>query len=156
MSIKPGSVFNHKSNDLQHSESTQGRTLLELLSGVKAERVIFQIMTVIVLGMGTFVILLPIAFMFGSSLKDKAQLKMFPPPILPYAYTTAEVNGETYLLYDATTEQGTMQLALVKKAPGGMGFFVDPKDPTVQYKLVIKEQTQLKHLAGYTILTLHP
>jgi ABC-type glycerol-3-phosphate transport system permease component len=39
-----------------------------------------------------------------------------------------------------------MQLALVKKAPGGMGFFVDPKDPTVQYKLVIKEQTQLKHL----------
>lgn len=146
MSKQPGSLIISKNRGLKPFESKQGQTFLEFLSSVKTQNVIYQIMTIIVLTMGAFVILLPIAFMFGSSLKDKAQLKMFPPPILPYAYTTAQVNGETYLLYDATTEQGKMQLALVKKAPGGMGFFVDPKDPTVQYKLVIREQTQLKHL----------
>ncbi len=146
MSVQPGSKFPSRRSSSKDAESGQRGTLLESLRSIKAEKIINQIMTVIVLGMGAFVILLPIAFMLGTSVKDKAQLKMYPPPILPYAYTSVKIEGESYLLYEATTEQGKMQLALVKKAPGGMGFFVDPQNPTVQYKLVIKEQIQLKHL----------
>ncbi|MGZ9222131.1 MAG: carbohydrate ABC transporter permease [Anaerolineales bacterium] len=131
----------------QHPATRKDLTLLEILRGTRAQEIINTIMTVIVLTIGAIVIFLPIAFMFGTSLKDKTQMKMFPPPILPYAYTTVLVDGKDEPLYATTTEDGEMDLALIKKAPGGNGIFVDPKDPTKQYTLIIKNQTQLTHLA---------
>ena len=114
------------------------QSLLEALRSVKGEELVNKIMTLIVLTIGAVVILLPMVFMFGTSVKDKAQLKMFPPPILPYTYTTVVINGETWPLYAVTTDSGKAEMALVKKAPGGMGFFVDPKNPGVQVSLKIK------------------
>ncbi len=122
------------------------RKLFESLRGVKAETFIYQVMTIIVLALGGLVILMPLGFMFGTSFKDKTQLKMYPPPLVPLINTTAEVNGETFPIYDAITEDGKKVLALIKKAPGGKGIFVDPKNPTIQYTLIIKEQKQLQHL----------
>jgi multiple sugar transport system permease protein len=122
------------------------QTLLEALRSVKGEELLNKIMTIIVLTIGAVVILLPMVFMFGTSVKDKSQLKMYPPPILPYAYTMVTINGETWPLYAVTTGSVKTQMALVKRAPGGMGFFVDPKNPGVQVSLKIKDQTQLSHL----------
>lgn len=122
------------------------QSLLEILRSVKGEELANKIMTIIVLTIGALVILLPIVFMLGTSVKDKAQLKVFPPPILPYAYTMVEINGETWPLYEANTGSGKMEMALVKRAPGGMGAFVDPKNPATQVNLKIVNQTQLMHL----------
>ena len=125
----------------------KNQTLLEMLRGVKGEAFVNKAMTTIVLAIGAVVILLPLVFMFGTSFKNATQLKMYPPPILPFINTTAQVNGESYMLYEVTNENGEkQQMALVKKAPGGMGFFVDPKTPDTQVKLKIKEQKQLQHL----------
>jgi len=141
-----GSESSLSEDNQQLPMKKQDPPLLEILRGTRAQEIINKIMTVIVLTLGAIVIFMPIAFMFGTSLKDKTQLKMFPPPILPYTYTTVLVNGEQRPLYATTTEDGKKDLALIKKAPGGKGTFVDPKNPAKQYTLIIKSQTQLRHL----------
>lgn len=140
------SKLSSSKDNQQYPLKKQDQTLLEILRGARAQEIINKIMSVIVLTIGAFVIFLPIAFMFGTSLKDKAQLKMFPPPIFPYAYTTVLVNNKERQLYTTIMDGEEMDLALIKKAPGGMGIFVDPKNPTSQYTLIIREQKELKHL----------
>jgi ABC-type glycerol-3-phosphate transport system permease component len=144
MSSDPGPIFSALESA---PPAKKNQTLLEMLRGVKGEGIANKAMTTIVLAIGAVVILLPLVFMFGTSFKNATQLKMYPPPILPYINTTVEVNGEQYMLYEVTNENGEkQQMALVKKAPGGMGFFVDPKTPDTQVKLKIKDQKQLQHL----------
>lgn len=133
-------------NDRMTSPEKQGKTIKELLHGAHAQKIIVKIMTVIVLTIGGIFILLPIAYMFGTSVKDKGQLKMYPPTILPYAYTTATIDGKERQMYAVTTEDGEMELALAKKRPEGKGIFVDPDDPSVEYTLVINDQKELRHL----------
>jgi hypothetical protein len=146
MSANPNPVFSPAGDKPYGPDSKKKLTLLESLRSVKAEELLNKIMTTIVLILGGVVILLPIAFMLGTSLKDKTQLKMFPPPILPYAYTLVEIKGETWPLYEVTVDGVKQQMALVKKAPGGLGFFVSPQQPDTQVKLKINDQRQLKHL----------
>jgi multiple sugar transport system permease protein len=146
MSANPNPVFSPAGDKPYGPDSKKKLTLLESLRSVKAEELLNKIMTTIVLILGGVVILLPIAFMLGTSLKDKTQLKMFPPPILPYAYTLVEIKGETWPLYVVTVDGVKQQMALVKKAPGGLGFFVSPQQPDTQVKLKINDQRQLKHL----------
>ncbi len=150
MSSDSGPIFSALESD---PPVKKNQTLLEMLRGVKGEGFLNKLMTTIVLAIGAVVILLPLVFMFGTSLKNATQLKMYPPPILPYINTTVVVKGEQYMLYEVTTDNprssegnGKQQMALVKKAPGGMGFFVDPKTPDTQVKLKIKDQKQLQHL----------
>lgn len=117
-----------------------------LLGGMRANEIITQAIAMLILAIGAAFIFLPIAFMLGTALKDKSQLKMFPPPILPYSYAFANVEGEQRPLYETTTEAGKLRLALFRKAPGGVGVFVDPDDPSKEYTLTIKEQRQITYL----------
>jgi ABC-type glycerol-3-phosphate transport system permease component len=102
--------------------------------------------TIIFLLLGGVFILTPFFYMVGTSLKDEEQLKIIPPPILPYKFDTVKVNGKIRLLYEVNIDGKKETMALIKKAPGGMGFFAEPENLEKQYELVINEQDQLRHL----------
>ncbi len=103
-------------------------------------------LTIFTLLLGVIFILTPFLYMVGTSLKDKEQLKIIPPPILPYKFNTVMIDERIRLLYEVDIDGVKHTMALIKKAPGGMGFFADPDVLDEQYELVIKEQEQLRHL----------
>jgi ABC-type glycerol-3-phosphate transport system permease component len=102
--------------------------------------------TLIIIILGAVFILIPFLYMVGTSVKDEEQLKIIPPPILPYKFDSVVVNDKIRLLYRVNIDGQHRTMALIKKAPGGMGFFADPADLDQQYELVINEQEQLRHL----------
>lgn len=103
-------------------------------------------LTLFILFLGAVFILTPFLYMVGTSLKDEEQLKIVPPPILPYKFNTVIVNDKIRSLYEVDIDGIKRTMALIKKAPGGIGFFADPDNLDDQYELVINEQEQLRHL----------
>jgi multiple sugar transport system permease protein len=57
-----------------------------------------------------------------------------------------DVNGKEEPLYEAIIDGETVELALIKNRPEGMGIFVDPKNPDNQFELLISEQKALRHI----------
>jgi len=115
-------------------------------TGMRASEFISKAITTLILVVGGIVILIPLAFMISTSLKSRNQLRASPPPIIPWETTMVEVNGKEEPIYDVNLDGETVELALVKNLPGGMGLFVDPAAPETTYELVIAEQDGQRHV----------
>jgi len=102
--------------------------------------------TTLILAAGAGVIMIPFLYLLSTSLKDRDQLRQSPPPLIPIAATTVEINNQAEPLYQVTLDGQTREMALIKNRPGGKGLFVDPAKPDHTYELVIAEQTALHHL----------
>ncbi|MCJ7700211.1 MAG: carbohydrate ABC transporter permease, partial [Anaerolineales bacterium] len=116
------------------------------LTGIRAREFISKAFTTIILSIGGIVILIPLMFMVSTSLKSRNQLRASPPPIIPWETTMQEVNGKEEPLYDVDLDGESVQLALIKNQPGGMGVFVDPTNPEMTYELLIADQKALRHV----------
>jgi len=114
--------------------------------GVQGQSLFLKFITSIVLAAGAGVIMIPFLFMLSMSVKDRDQLRQSPPPLIPMAATTVEINGQKEPLYKVTLDGQTTEMALIKNRPGGKGLFVDPAHPDQTHELVIAEQTPLEHL----------
>jgi multiple sugar transport system permease protein len=114
--------------------------------GKKQQDAVRKWITLVVLFLGAVFIMTPFFYMVGTSLKDQEQLKIVPPPILPLKFDSVIVQGKIRMLYRVTIDGKKQTMALIKKAPEGMGFFADPEELETQYELVINEQEQLRHL----------
>lgn len=104
-----------------------------------------------VIAIGAVIILIPFLFMISTSLKSKNQLRAVPPPLIPWEATMVEVNGRMEPLFrvtvDGETADGaTVEMALVRNQPGGMGIFVDPQNPAKSVTLKIADQTPVRHI----------
>jgi multiple sugar transport system permease protein len=129
------------------TRSTRSLRLVgRLRPGIEAQQLLIKSLTTLVLAAGAVIIMIPLAFMISTSLKDRNQLRASPPPLIPWETTTVEVNGKDEPLYEATIEGQTREMALIKNRPEGKGLFVDPADPERTYELVIAEQKALRHL----------
>jgi multiple sugar transport system permease protein len=124
----------------------QASYLQRYITGVRASEFITKAVTTLILAVGGIVILIPLAFMISTSLKSRNQLRASPPPIIPWETTMVEVNGKDEPLYEVELNGETLQMALIKNQPGGMGLFVKPSNPDVTYELVIAEQNALRHI----------
>lgn len=102
--------------------------------------------TTLLLAAGAAIIMIPLAFMISTSLKDPGQIRSDGNSLIPRVPQMVEVNGERSMLYEVTTESGIQQMAMIKKAPGGMANFVDPARPDQVYTLPLAEQTALYRL----------
>ncbi len=102
--------------------------------------------TTLILAAGAVVIMIPFLFMISTALKDRNQLRAFPPPLIPYEQTTVEVNGKEEPLYRVTLDGRSQEMALVKNRPEGKGLFVDPAHPDETFELLIAEQKALRHI----------
>jgi len=127
-------------------EASRSTPLRHRSVGIKGESFLFKGLTTIVLAAGAAIIMIPFLYLLSTSVKDRDQLRQSPPPLIPIAATTVEINGQAEPLYQVTLDGQTREMALIKNRPGGKGLFVDPAKPDQTVELVIAEQTPLKHL----------
>ena len=124
--------------------SSQAGFRERFLTGIKAQELLVKLLTTIALATGAVIILTPLLFMISTSLKDRNQLRAIPPPMIPWESNMVEVNGKDEPLYQVNLNGESRELALIKNQPGGMGIFVDPAAPEVEYELKIADQTALR------------
>ena len=118
----------------------------QLFGSVKGNELFFKGITTLILAAGAVVIMIPLAFMISTSLKDPAQIRSDANTLIPRKPQTTEINGERYNLYQVTVNGVSREMAMLKKAPGGMANFFDPSNPAEVFALKIGEQTPLYRL----------
>ncbi|MCK5793372.1 MAG: carbohydrate ABC transporter permease [Anaerolineales bacterium] len=114
--------------------------------GMRAQTLLAKGSTTLILAVGAVVIMIPFLFMISTSLKDRNQLRAFPPPLIPYEQTMVEVNGKEEPLYKVYVEGQTLEMALIKNRPEGKGLFVDPDNLGAPIELVIAKQEAVRHV----------
>jgi len=127
------------------TQPTATRNRLKL-GGVQGQSFILKTVTTLVLAAGAGIIMIPFLYLLSTSVKDRDQLRQSPPPLIPIAATTVDINGQAEPLYQVTVNGQQSEMALIKNRPGGKGLFVDPANPDQTYELVIKDQTPIKHV----------
>jgi multiple sugar transport system permease protein len=122
------------------------RYIKQLRSSLTVEELIAKVLTILILGSGAFVILIPLIFMVGTSLKDRNQLRASPPPLLPLAELQVEVDGKEVSMYRVNIDGDMREMALVKNLPGRLGLFVDPANPADAVELPLRGQEVIRVL----------
>jgi multiple sugar transport system permease protein len=117
-----------------------------LIGTVKGHDFLFKGITTLILAAGAVVIMIPLAFMISTSLKDPAQIRSDANTLIPRKPRTVEINGEKFNLYQVTVNGVSREMAMLKKAPGGMANFADPANPEQVFQLKIGEQNPLYRL----------
>ena len=120
--------------------------LRKLFGGIKANQLFFKGVTTLILAAGSVIIMIPLAFMISTSLKDPAQLRSDANTLIPRKPQTVQINGESFNFYTVAIDGETREMAMIKKAPGGMAFFADPATPDQTVELKLNEQTPLYRL----------
>jgi multiple sugar transport system permease protein len=115
-------------------------------AGVRGQSLLLKTITTLILAAGAGIIMIPFLYLLSTSVKDRDQMRQSPPPLIPIAATTVNVNDQEEPLYQVTLDGQSREMALIKNRPGGKGLFVDPANPDQTYELVIAEQTPLGHL----------
>jgi multiple sugar transport system permease protein len=118
----------------------------EHYSSASARKAVRKSITLVVLLIGVIVIITPFFYMIGTSFKDPEQLKMMPPPILPYKYATTTINGQIRSIYEVEIDGHKEDMVLIKKAPDGMGYFANEETPEEQILLKIDDQHRIRRL----------
>jgi multiple sugar transport system permease protein len=114
--------------------------------GIKYQKIIVKIVALVILLAASLWIIIPLIFLLSTSLKSRDQLAQTPPPLLPWAVSTAEINGRERPLYEVEVNGQKIQMALVKYLPGGKATFADPATPDQTVELVLADQKPLRHL----------
>ena len=117
-----------------------------LFGSVKGNELFFKGITTLVLAAGAVVIMIPLAFMISTSLKDPAQIRSDANTLIPRKPQTVEINGERFNLYQVTINGVSREMAMIKKVPGGLANFADPSNPAELIELKLSEQTPLYRL----------
>lgn len=118
----------------------------KLFGGLKANELFFKGVTTLILAAGSVIIMIPLAFMISTSLKDPAQIRSDANTLIPRKPQTVQINGESFNLYSVTVDGETRTMAMIKKAPGGMALFADSATPDQTVELKLNEQTPLYRL----------
>src|SRR5574339_524219 len=105
--------------------------------GVREQSLLLKAITTLMLAAGAGVIMIPFLYLLSTSVKDRYQLRQSPPPLIPMAATTVEINGQAEPLYQVHLDGQVREMALIKNRPEGKGLFVDPAAPEQTYELVI-------------------
>ena len=114
--------------------------------GMQGQSLILKGITTLILAAGAGVIMIPFLYLLSTSLKDRDQLRQSPPPLIPEAATTVNINSQDEPLYQVTVDGQAREMALIKNRPGGKGLFVDPASPDQTYELVIAGQTPIRKI----------
>ena len=114
-----------------------------LFGTVKGSEMFFKGITTLILAAGAVVIMVPLAFMISTSLKDPAQLRSDANTLIPRKPKTVEINSERFNLYQVTVSGVSSEMAMIKKAPDGMAFFADPSSPDELIGLKLNDQKPL-------------
>lgn len=116
----------------QHRRSTQRKKVRMLFQEFFGHAAILFV--------GMFFIV-PFLWMLLTAFKSDQDVFHTPPRWLPYDNVRREVNGELLPIYTVITPDGEMALAAEKIAEG-VGYFVNPDNPTQKYEIKLQQGTQ--------------
>jgi multiple sugar transport system permease protein len=114
--------------------------------GIKYRTKLVKVVSLVLLLAASLWVIIPLIFLLSTSLKSKNQLNQTPPPLLPWAVSTVEIDGRERPLYQVSVNGQTIQMGLIKNLPGGKALFADPATPSQTIELVIADQKPLRHL----------
>ena len=114
-------------------------------AGIQAQSLIMKSVTTFILAAGAAIIMIPFLYLLSTSVKDRNQLRQSPPPLIPMAADTVNINGQDEPLYEVTINGQVSHMALIKFRPGGKALFVDPATPDQTVELLIADQKELRH-----------
>jgi len=97
----------------------------------------------LITAIGAIIIIIPIIWMFSTSLKTQFTVTSFPPEFIPRESAKVDVNGKNLFLYDVTIDGEIKLLAAIKLDPEE-SVFVDPENPEVEYVVPISQATKHK------------
>lgn len=117
-----------------------------LVRSTKGHELFFKGITTLLLAAGAVVIMIPLAFMISTSLKDPSQIRSDANTLIPRKPVTAEIDGESYPMYEVTVNGESTEMAMIKKAPGGMANFADTENPDEVIQLKLSEQQPIYRL----------
>lgn len=120
--------------------------LYRLFTTISGHNLLIKGITTLILAAGSVIIMTPLAFMISTSLKDPGQIRSDANTLIPRKPITVSINGEKFNLYRVILDGVSRDLAMIKKAPGGMAFFTDPASPNGTIELKLSEQTPLYRL----------
>jgi multiple sugar transport system permease protein len=112
-------------------------TMQETLRGMKFQAMLGKVVTLLLLGAGTVLVLMPLVWMLSTSLKSKSASTRFPPEWIPRDVRTVEIEGRDRYIYAIPVEGQIRELALLQKS-GQMGIFVNPDNPDERYELPVQ------------------
>ena len=115
-------------------------------TGIQAQSLIMKSVTTFFLAAGAAIIMIPFLYLLSTSVKDRNQLRQSPPPLIPMAADTVNINGQDEPLYEVTINGQVSKMALIKFRPGGKALFVDPATPDQTVELLIADQKALRHI----------
>jgi multiple sugar transport system permease protein len=114
-----------------------------LITGNRVQDALVKVLTNLLLAAGAVVIIIPFITMLSTGLKDTTQASSDPLYLIPRTPITTIIDGEKYPLYKVNINGTEQQMAMIKKAPGKKGIFIDPANPAEQYTLLLADQKQL-------------
>jgi multiple sugar transport system permease protein len=92
--------------------------------------------------------LVPFFWMVITSFKTDQDVFRYPPTWLPYDNVRVQVNGKLLPLYDVKQQNGTTLPLALESSAEGKGVFVDPNNPSLEYKEVrMKTATPRLHIS---------
>jgi multiple sugar transport system permease protein len=133
-----------QSSDVAYTRARHDKRSFRL--GIRGTRLLLNTLTTFLLALGAVALLIPLMYMVSISLKSPGQLRSDPFNPIPMSSKMVEVNGKREPVYNVTLDGAVREMALIKKAPGGNGIFVDPASPEEEYTLLIAEQQQVRYV----------
>jgi multiple sugar transport system permease protein len=108
---------------------------------LKAQVFMGKLTAIVLLGLGSLLIMLPLVWMASTALKSNDASTAFPPQWIPTDPRTAIIDGKKYFMYNVPVNGQILQLALFGKK-SGKGVFVNPNNPSEQYEVAVKDATR--------------
>lgn len=112
---------------------------------LKGQRLLGRIAALTLLTLGSILVLMPLIWMFSTSLKSEDNASTFPIEWIPKDVEKVKLGGSrSYFLYWVPIDGEMKQMAMFKKRPGNMAIFVDPANPTEEHLLPLEGLERVK------------
>lgn len=110
--------------------------------GQKFQKAFGKFLALLLLGLGSILVLMPLVWMLTTSLKTDDASTSFPPQWIPKDPRVITIDNRPCFIYSIEADGVMRELALYKKQ-GKEGIFVNPDDPTEQYTLKVIDGKRL-------------
>lgn len=122
----------------QHATGTTGPRFWK---SKKFQERFSQIFSTAVIAFGALLIMVPVIWMFSTSLKTRFTVTSFPPEFIPRESDKVDVNGKSLFLYDVNID-GEIKLLAASKLDPEASIFIDPENPEIEYTVPIAQATK--------------
>ncbi len=110
-------------------------------SGMKVQSLLGRSVITLILGAGAILVMMPLVWMFSTSLKVPGSANSMPPQWIPRDQVTVQIEGTKCYVYDIPVDGQMRRLALLRKE-GPIGTFVNPDNPAESYSLEVGTGTR--------------